>query len=72
MHQKRAAEAAFDEAFARYRGTVIGAMQNVADTLHALKADANALRASSSARQRPASIWYASSSISATPTLFCC
>jgi NodT family efflux transporter outer membrane factor (OMF) lipoprotein len=47
LHQKRAAEAAFDQAAAQYRATVIGAFQNVADTLQALQADANALKAAS-------------------------
>jgi NodT family efflux transporter outer membrane factor (OMF) lipoprotein len=45
LHQKRAAEDAYDQAAATYRGTVIGALQNVADTLHALDQDANALKA---------------------------
>jgi outer membrane protein TolC len=47
LHQKRAVEAAFDQASAQYRMIVIAALQNVADTLHALEADANALRAAS-------------------------
>ena len=34
---ERAAEAAFDQAAAQYKATVITAMQNVADTLHALQ-----------------------------------
>ena len=45
LHRKRAAEAAFDQAAAQYRSTVIAAFQNVADTLYALRADADALRA---------------------------
>jgi NodT family efflux transporter outer membrane factor (OMF) lipoprotein len=45
LHQKRAAEAAYDQAAAQYRGTVIGAFQNVADTLRALQNDADALSA---------------------------
>jgi NodT family efflux transporter outer membrane factor (OMF) lipoprotein len=45
MNQKRAAEDAFDQAAAGYRSTVISAMQNVADALHALYEDANALNA---------------------------
>jgi NodT family efflux transporter outer membrane factor (OMF) lipoprotein len=45
LHQKRAAEAAYDQAAASYRGTVITAMQNVADALRAIQQDANALKA---------------------------
>jgi len=45
LHQKRAAEAAFDHAAAQYRSTVLAAFQNVADTLRALESDANALNA---------------------------
>jgi NodT family efflux transporter outer membrane factor (OMF) lipoprotein len=45
LHKKRAAEAGLDQAAAQYRSTVINAFQNVADALHALEADANALKA---------------------------
>jgi NodT family efflux transporter outer membrane factor (OMF) lipoprotein len=45
LHQKRAAEAAFDAAAAQYRGTVVAAFQNVADALRALQSDAQALAA---------------------------
>jgi outer membrane protein TolC len=45
LHKKRAAEAAYDEAAAQYRGTVIAAFQNVADTLQALQFDADGLQA---------------------------
>ena len=45
LHKKRAAEAAFDEAAAQYKATVLTAFQNVADTLEALKSDADALKA---------------------------
>jgi len=38
--KKRAAQAAFDAAFANYRQTVLQALQQVADTLHALDDDA--------------------------------
>ena len=49
IHKKRAAEAALDQAAAQYRSAVILACQNVADTLRALAADADALKASSEA-----------------------
>jgi NodT family efflux transporter outer membrane factor (OMF) lipoprotein len=45
LHKKRASEEALVEAAAQYRSTVITAFQNVADTLHALLADADALKA---------------------------
>ncbi|WP_321964401.1 efflux transporter outer membrane subunit [Paraburkholderia sp. J7] len=47
--QKRAAEAAFDEANAQYRQTVLLAFQNVADTLRALEHDATGLSAQTQA-----------------------
>ena len=45
LHKQRAAEAAFNQAQAQYRSTVLAAMQNVADALHALQADADAMHA---------------------------
>jgi len=51
LHEKRAAEAGYDEAAAQYRSTVIGAFQNVADALRALQADAEALKASLAAER---------------------
>lgn len=45
FHEKRAAEADYDEAAAQYRSTVIAAFQNVADALRALQADADTLNA---------------------------
>jgi NodT family efflux transporter outer membrane factor (OMF) lipoprotein len=51
LHKRRAADAALDEAAAQYRAAVILACQNVADTLRALQADADALRASAEAEQ---------------------
>jgi len=49
LHHKRAADAALDQAGAQYRSAVILACQNVADTLRALAADAEALQASAEA-----------------------
>jgi NodT family efflux transporter outer membrane factor (OMF) lipoprotein len=51
LHKKRAAVAAFDEAAAQYSSTVIKACQNVADTLRALEADADALAAQTAAER---------------------
>ena len=45
LHKERAARAAFDQAAAQYRLTVLTAFQNVADTLRALQYDAETLRA---------------------------
>jgi NodT family efflux transporter outer membrane factor (OMF) lipoprotein len=45
LHKKRATEAAFGEAAAQYRNTVLTAFQNVADVLRALQSDADALNA---------------------------
>lgn len=42
-HRESAAQAAYDAAAAQYQATVIGAVQNVADTLYALEQDAQAL-----------------------------
>ncbi len=49
LHRKRAAEAAFDQAAAQYKSTVLTAFQNVADSLEALTSDADALKASAAA-----------------------
>ena len=49
LHKRRAADAALDEAAAQYRAAVILACQNVADTLRALQADADALKAGAEA-----------------------
>ncbi len=51
LHKKRAAEAGFDEAAAQYQATVLTAFQNVADTLEALKSDADALAAAAHAEE---------------------
>jgi NodT family efflux transporter outer membrane factor (OMF) lipoprotein len=54
LHKQRAAQAAFDQAAAQYRGTVLTAFQNVADAMRALQADADGLRAAA-ASERAAS-----------------
>jgi NodT family efflux transporter outer membrane factor (OMF) lipoprotein len=51
LHKKRAADAALDQAAAQYRAAVILACQNVADTLRALQADADSLKASAEAER---------------------
>jgi NodT family efflux transporter outer membrane factor (OMF) lipoprotein len=49
LHRQKAAEAAYDQAAAQYRQTVVGAFQNTADVLHALWTDADAQAASETA-----------------------
>jgi NodT family efflux transporter outer membrane factor (OMF) lipoprotein len=49
IYRHRAADEALDQAAAEYRAAVILACQNVADTLRALKADADALKANAAA-----------------------
>jgi NodT family efflux transporter outer membrane factor (OMF) lipoprotein len=51
LAKKRAADAGVDQAEAQYRGTVVTAFQNVADTLHALDADADVLKAALKSEQ---------------------
>jgi NodT family efflux transporter outer membrane factor (OMF) lipoprotein len=50
-HRQHAAEQAFNQAAAQYRTTVLTAFQNVADTLHALYSDADALKAAVAAEE---------------------
>jgi NodT family efflux transporter outer membrane factor (OMF) lipoprotein len=52
LHKQRAAKAAYEEADAQYRSAVLAAFQNVADTLTALRTDADALRADTVARDK--------------------
>nr|WP_322082468.1 efflux transporter outer membrane subunit [Burkholderia sp. BCC1972] len=52
--KKRAAEAAYDAAFASYRETVLQALQQVADALRAVEHDAAALQARETAAQEAA------------------
>ncbi len=49
LHQERAAKAAYVQAAEQYRSTVLTAFQNVADTLTALEADAEGLKAAANA-----------------------
>ncbi|HEY0340731.1 MAG TPA: TolC family protein, partial [Steroidobacteraceae bacterium] len=51
VHKRRAALADLDNAAAQYRQTVLAAMQDVADTLRALEADARNLRAEAAAEE---------------------
>jgi len=48
-HKQRAAEAALQQSAAQYRSVVLGAFQNVADTLYAIDSDARALAAADDA-----------------------
>ena len=55
VHRKRAADAALDAAGAQYRAVVLAAFQNVADSLTALRSDADAVNASYTAERAAAS-----------------
>jgi len=48
-HQKKAAEAVFDQALAQYKSTLLNAFQDVANALRAIQADADALKAQDAA-----------------------
>lgn len=45
LYRERGARDTFDQQFALYRSAVVGAFQNVADSLHALQSDADNLKA---------------------------
>lgn len=51
LHRRRAAIAAYDQALAEYRYTVLVAFQNVADSLRALQADADYVKAQAAAER---------------------
>jgi NodT family efflux transporter outer membrane factor (OMF) lipoprotein len=53
-HHVKAADAALDQAGADYKSAVLTAFQNVADSLHALKTDADALNAAARAESAAA------------------
>jgi NodT family efflux transporter outer membrane factor (OMF) lipoprotein len=54
VHRERAAIAAYTQADEQYRSTVVTAFQNVADTLHAIRQDADGLKAASAAKDASA------------------
>ncbi|HEU0197482.1 MAG TPA: efflux transporter outer membrane subunit [Nevskiaceae bacterium] len=54
LHKQRAAKAAYQQALAQYRSTVLLAFRNVADSLQALTTDAQALTAQDRAEQAAA------------------
>jgi NodT family efflux transporter outer membrane factor (OMF) lipoprotein len=54
LHRQRAAEAAFDQAQAQYRSAVQTGMQNVADALHAVATDGDAVAANLAAERAAA------------------
>ena len=54
LHKQRAAEAAYRQAAAQYRGTVVTALRDVADTLRALQYDADAVKATARAERAAA------------------
>jgi outer membrane protein TolC len=53
-HKQRAAEAALQQSAAQYRSVVLGAFQNVADTLYAIDSDARSLAAADDAERAAA------------------
>lgn len=57
-HQENAARAAYDQATADYRTALISALQDVADTLTAIRSDAVALGANASAATAAAESWH--------------
>jgi NodT family efflux transporter outer membrane factor (OMF) lipoprotein len=53
-HRQRAAEATYRQAAEQYRSTVMSALQNMADSMHAVQADADAMAAASRAERAAA------------------
>jgi outer membrane protein TolC len=51
LHKERAARAAFDQASAQYKSVILTAFQNVADSLRALQADADAVTAATASER---------------------
>jgi NodT family efflux transporter outer membrane factor (OMF) lipoprotein len=54
LHDERAARAELDQAAAQYQSTVVSACQNVADSLHAIQQDGEALTAATAAKDAAA------------------
>jgi NodT family efflux transporter outer membrane factor (OMF) lipoprotein len=54
LHRERAAKAAYTQADEQYKSTVLTAFQNVADTLHAIRQDADGLQSASAAKDASA------------------
>jgi NodT family efflux transporter outer membrane factor (OMF) lipoprotein len=54
LHRTRSARAAYDQAAAQYKSTVITAFQNVADSLRAIQSDADAVKTAVFAEQAAA------------------
>jgi NodT family efflux transporter outer membrane factor (OMF) lipoprotein len=53
-HRQRAAEAAYKQAAEQYRSTVMSALQNMADSMHAVESDADAMVADARAERAAA------------------
>ncbi|GLQ51654.1 efflux transporter outer membrane subunit [Dyella flava] len=53
-HRQRAAEAAYKQAAEQYRSTVMSALQNMADSMHAVQSDADAMVADARAERAAA------------------
>ena len=51
LYRERAARDLFDQQFALYRSAVVGAFQNVADSLHSLQSDADNLKAAAASER---------------------
>ena len=73
LHQLEGARDTYQAAAWTYRGTVIGAVQNVADALRALQNDADALRAARDFERaaKKSSIWRSSNWKRVRPTCCC-
>jgi NodT family efflux transporter outer membrane factor (OMF) lipoprotein len=57
IHKRRAAEAALDQAGDDYRAAVLGAIQNVADSLEAVRSDGDGLKATEAAAAAAKKSW---------------